>query len=384
MILERLVPLIFLTGGFLIGVSVFLYLRLWERGEEGRWDGTRPGPDEVAAPLPPRRLPRLFLIGFTLCVLTGPLVLWMLIRGGAPVTTTPENGAPPGALLPGASSIGAVLEERLPDAQTQARRHAELLEVIRDLGWAGPVTQGPRGADERVQEPVRLRPRWIRPTAQAALAAVGSLLLLAAGVIVWAHEARGRGLLLGIGICAISAVMLLGTCPDLLAFSLEPAGGAPAAAGSREQAGDSGMPPPAAGPVLQRPRADGLRLIHVARVGPFPDARHTVSDAQVVAALAALQRVVAPAEEGFFLVVGHVDARPLGVAARGIYGTDTGLAQARANWMRARLIDLAAGELVAERVLALPAGPVSIGVPGLPAQGFDDRCVDIYAYGVPR
>jgi len=399
MILERWVTLIFLTGGFLIGVSIFWYLRLWERGEEGRWDGARPGPEGGPGPAPARRLPRLFLIGFTLCVLTGPLVLWMLIRGGASVEGPRGAVGPAGEALPGAGAgaIGAVLQERLPDAETQARRHAELIAVIRDLGRTGQIAPGSLTSEalfeELARQPVRLRPHW-RPSAQAALAAVGALLLLAAGVIVWMHEVRRRGALLGVGICAISLAFLLQACPNLLAFSFERTAVADGPAQAGVPVGGAGPGADSSGP--SSPGNLASRLVHVASVGPFPEAQHVAADTLVVAALDALERLISPAEAGFILVVGHVDPRPLGAAARGIYGTDTGLAQARANWVRARLLDLAGANLPADRVLALPAGPASTGVPAAPAQPTGtgaaaaparspgDRCVDIYAFGVPR
>jgi hypothetical protein len=61
------------------------------------------------------------------------------------------------------------------------------------------------------------------------------------------------------------------------------------------------------------------------------------------------------------------------------YGSNAGLAHARAEWVRSLLLDLAAPELDPARVVTLTSGPQTLGLDAPPGILANDRCVRIYA-----
>lgn len=329
-----LVPYIFLLGGFLVGVSIFWYLRLWERGEEGRWDR-----GNEADPVPrTRRLPRLFLIGFSLCVLSGPLTLWLLISGDGP--------QPVGEL-----QLQRVLEERLPDPDVQRTRHEELVTAIRGVTGTRLLRPGVTGP------PVTLTPRIDLPKGADLIPVISCLLLLAAGLIALVNLPGFWGKLIG-ALASLGGLWLFVVVnPGVILFA--PHG------------------PPATEQVAVA-RTD-LRFERLGAIGPFPSACDSLAVGTAQATLRALTtRIEAWAgqeELGFILVIGSVDHLPLAATSRARFGSNVGLAQARADWAKAQMVAMAGPALDAERVIPLAAGPAHAGREILAA----DRMVAIYA-----
>ncbi len=384
--LEQLVPYIFLTGGLLIGVSIFWYLRLWERGEEARWDTARAEPsDRLPDRLEgrgPRRLPRLFLVGFALCVLSGPMVLWMLISRG-------DVDAPVAAFD---ARLERLLAERLPDLETRQRQHEELIEAILE---AGALPRSPGGAGSSARRPpalearrpaaaasgrVKLTPHITFPWGGALLSSVAAVLLLAAGAITVSNTDRGGGKLLGLLIALLGVAIFVSANPELVTYTVAPLeavphtgvgtpGGLGAGASADSTAQASASPGDPSGSV---------RMARVGRVGPFApggdtlDARALAPVRSAIAALGGGGRIV------FVLLVGRSDKQMLTHDALRRYGSNLGLAQARAQWVRGELLRRPPARLDGEQVLALPGGPRHVGrTPAADALA-EDRAVDVY------
>lgn len=330
MSIAALVPYIFLLGGFLVGVSIFWYLRLWERGEEARWDG-----GEAQRSPRPRRLPRLFLIGFSLCVLSGPLTLWLLISKDVPQAV-------------GEYELRRVLEERIPNPQVQRIRHDELIAAIR--GAPGTRTLQPVATSA----PVTLTPRLALPKGADLIPFLSCLVFLAAALIALVNLTGFWGKLIGAFACLGALWLFLVVNPNVLLFA--PQGGA--------------VPAEAVAPT-------DLRFERLGAIGPFASACDTLTEGPGQAALRALTTRIeawaAQEELGFVLVIGSVDHLALAAASRARYGSNAGLAQARADWAKARILAMAGDALDGDRVVPLAAGPAGRELEAA------DRMVAIYA-----
>ncbi len=325
MLLQDLVVIVFLLGGLLVGVSIFWYLRLWERGEEGRWD---------APSARPRRLPRLFVIGFALCILSGPLVLWLLITGDA----LPQlAGAPSGQLE-------RLLAERLPTPELQQQRHDELVRAMGGTAAHGPST-------------VRLYPRVQLPTGSGWIPAASALLIVLAGLLTWGNLASAWGRLGGLLLSLAGVVVFFAAHPETVTLRTEAP--APPVTSMRE-----------------------IRFEHLGRVGPFLPSRIDAGAPEMgETLLRCRERIEAWAETErlrFVVLIGRTDRQALGLGAREAFGSNAGLAQARANWVRMEL--LAAGSPVEMgQIVTLAGGPEIVGWQ-VPDEGLEgDRSVDVYA-----
>jgi hypothetical protein len=338
MLFEHLVPYIFLLGGLLIGASIFWYLRLWERGEESRWDETAP----EDRPRRQRRLPRLFLIGLVLCVLTGPLMLWFMLTGGRTSTGAPTT-----------LRLEEILTRRLPETGVQQERHEELIEAIRGIG------QRSRGTLGETVEQLRFIPHVQFPEGRDLILTICCLLLLAAGLILGCILRGGWNSAAGVVIFIGAIVVFASSSPQFISFKT--------------------TAPPVTAP---QPEV-ALGFEHLATVGPFPSGGHVGDEMLVRAGLTGdLTRINDWAEAnelGFLLLVGRSDRVPLGGNATARYGSNSGLAQARAMWVRGLLLEMASASLDSSRVIVLSSGPRSAGRPLPPPPTVGDRTVDIYA-----
>lgn len=344
MVSEHLVPYLFLLGGLLIGVSIFWYIRLWERGRVSKPVEALAEDLKATPPVQTRRLPRLFLIGFIICVVTGPIVLWLMITGQQP-------SAPEGIR---SAQIHELIEKRLPDPALQQTRHEQLIEAIRSIG------RRPEPGMAVSAGPVRLTPHFHFPKDTDLIVCFSCLCLLAAGILILVNLSGAWGKLLGILVCIGSLGIFCAFSPNLLTFDTDQIR------------------------LEREPSAVGLQLEHLGRVGPFPTARHDADEEvardRLTPILAGIDEWTTEKRHGFILIIGSADKRPLTGIARDTYGSNAGLAQARAGWVKSLLIQVAAPQLDKSRIILLTTGPENFGL-DMPPQVLEaDRSVDIYAY----
>ncbi|MCK4306218.1 MAG: hypothetical protein KAY24_18400 [Candidatus Eisenbacteria sp.] len=347
--LDSLAPYLFLLGGLLIAVSIVWYLKLWIRGENSRWDGADDGNQTVVKQVKFRQLPRLFLLGFTLSVVTGPLVLWLVVCDKRASRSDD----------PCRASIQEVLEERLLEPAVQREQHEELIGAIRSIGQ-------PKGPELSViRERIQLRPQLQLPRGADLLSLMGTIFLLAAGIIVFANLEGCLGRILGILIAVGALAAFFLANPDFVTLHADI---------------KSSMEPGAATLGIS---ASELHLEHLGGLGPFPSARHDTDETSMKVKLEKLlpriNRWAADERLGFLLLVGSADQRPLGVWSQETYGSNVGLAQARAEWVKVLLSRMISPQIDPARIIALASGPEHIGL-DLPAKALEsDRSVRIYA-----
>ncbi len=134
-------------------------------------------------------------------------------------------------------------------------------------------------------------------------------------------------------------------------------------------------------------------LEKVATIGPFSQGKHE-PDSETSATLTQhiddmnshFERKVPQ----HLMLVGRVDITPLSEERRKFYGSDSGLAQARAKWVRDELVKKAQGKEqkdALKRALLLSAGPLHVGTDGKdvpPDKRALDRSVEVWACGAPE
>ena len=79
------------------------------------------------------------------------------------------------------------------------------------------------------------------------------------------------------------------------------------------------------------------------------------------------------------ILVGSVDKRPLSPALARNFGSNTGLAQARAEWVRNAIVNEKALSPMPKTILTLSSGPAHIGHDLLPKDLAEDRSVRVCA-----
>jgi hypothetical protein len=131
------------------------------------------------------------------------------------------------------------------------------------------------------------------------------------------------------------------------------------------------------------PRSGGvpLALDHISTIYPFPSAAHHTSEvavtSRIVRAIELLRNKIQKGELGCIVLVGRADRRGLLPAQEAYYGSNEGLAAARAVWVRSQ-IGSVTGEIP---IMVLSAGPNNVGLALSEESLAIDRSVDVYGCG---
>lgn len=245
----------------------------------------------------------------------------------------PTVAAPIDPVAGALTEIHALLRERVPDPETQR----EFLEALKDSS----------------QRPLPPRPKPTVPVGTlvmfgvaGAAFLVGGVVLMVAGTGRW--KAVGTGLTL-LGTLTMGGVTIL-SISELNLF-INTSGGA------------------------------GFQMESIGTIYPFPTAGHEPDDPVLNTRLKA---VVSAASQRFsrnelkcLMLVGRTDKRELLPEPRRMYGSNDGLAEARARWVKDRL----SAELGGLHSIVLTSGPMNIGVQVSPDKMASDRSVEVYMCG---
>ena len=138
--------------------------------------------------------------------------------------------------------------------------------------------------------------------------------------------------------------------------------------------------------------ASGCRLEYIGRVEGFPIGQHdwegrTVPESTGMARLhARLERHAAGGRLNWLILIGRADRVPLGNELREKYGSNVGLAQARATWVSQQLVDTGTSAATRTPIL-LSAGPLNVPPKRCKNADYDcdakhrekDRSVEVFA-----
>jgi len=126
-----------------------------------------------------------------------------------------------------------------------------------------------------------------------------------------------------------------------------------------------------------------FQLVRVGSVGPFPTARHEPDDVAVVQQLSSIVSALEDRSRaghlGCVVFIGRADKRRLRPKIQAIYDSNTGLAQARAKWVKSFILGRTPSILDPNYVMLLATGPTNIGTDVPPDQLAIDRSVEVYA-----
>jgi hypothetical protein len=361
------------AGIALIGLSIFFYLQFWR------------------TPFP--LAPLFFIAGFSLFVVFGVLVVLQEEK--------PRVWEYPPPLGEATSQIEKVLEERLPDSSwysellvavqqlssgpsEESTEHqpsdANLAEIKRILDERLPDTTKQSEFISRLQAVAQTKPEVKIPTPPItppvkpglgsfegilSIGIIVGVVLLGVGLIlvfIWlgrreAERTGALGTLLSLG-----GITLFSIC-DLTLINLN-------------------IEKLYSKTVLPESR---FELREFGSIWPFPDAKHVPDDPSIEDSLMRIVTDVHKQSEGdslnIILIVGGADKRLLGLEAEAMYGSNRGLAQARANWVRLEILRLFKQfhiQIDTTRIITLISGPKNIGTEVLPEKLAEDRSVKVY------
>jgi hypothetical protein len=131
------------------------------------------------------------------------------------------------------------------------------------------------------------------------------------------------------------------------------------------------------------PHAREMRFAAAAILGPFASGSSDAKDNFVVAGqLSGLVEKLGPdlraGSIGCIVVIGRVDPRVLEADVSRKYESNEGLAQARALWVKARLLEGLTPNLEPARITVLSAGPRNVVARTSPDTLATDRIVEVY------
>jgi len=258
------------------------------------------------------------------------------------------------------SQLLTVLQERMPPSADLERRHKELLDALRSSQLRGSPARSP------------------------ALALLGYILLAIGSVacliaIAWVLLGGGEestisrkkilavGTLLGVGtICSLGGVTLLQHLDIQVVFQTGKGGGS---SENPSQPGKGGEPS----------ESQDIVMIPHGSVGPFVTGKRSEIEncAQNKSLEAVYRSITDSVVRGNHLlalfVVGSADNRPLAGRLATTYGSNDGLAGARADWVRGQIVSSPSASFPANRVIVTIRGPSKIG-----ADLSNDRLVEVY------
>jgi hypothetical protein len=247
-----------------------------------------------------------------------------------------------------ASRLTTLLEERLPSADVLERRHRELLDAVRSSQSREPIT----------------------PVAPSPMRILGyGFLVIGAAVcafaVLWPFRDGGKlnvGRKIRVGTLGVGTLLSLGgvTLVQHAEFKFV------------RQNIDGGRPSP----------GQAVTMARLGSVGPFVSGTHTMLDPDGQSSMNAVKQSITDSQAHgkllILFVVGSADKRPLSGRVAAIYGSNEGLAGARADWVRCQIVSLPSASFPANRVVVTIRGPAKIGASVSSLDMSSDRLVDVY------